>query len=305
MCPGSGANRWRLPRGPGRSAENRAWYARAGRSCAGTGSSRTPPGAGPGRPGRRRARRTAGRARPARHTGSGPRSLPTGRMSMCSEPIPRLGGRGSPVRRARSPAPSGGCRAPRAAGAGAGWCPRRSAALRRRPGPRARRAAAAASAAGICTPGTLAARCSSARIERTGPTPARIAQRWSRPRSRTSLSHRANRGTSNTYWVCTNSAPAATFVASRAAGAERVRHRADQPVRRGGQGPAGQQPAVVAHAAGGLHQLHAVQVEHRPGLRVVAGPRVVAGHQQHVPDAQRGRAEQVGLAARSGCGPGR
>src|SRR5215468_11055713 len=67
------------------------------------------------------------------------------------------------------------------------------------------------------SPGTPVRRWSRARSDRTGPTPARIWQRWSIPRSRTSAIQRPNAATSNTNWVCTNSAPAAAFLASRAA----------------------------------------------------------------------------------------
>lgn len=66
-------------------------------------------------------------------------------------------------------------------------------------------------------PGTLVRMCSSIRRDRIGPTPARIAHRRSSPRSRTSPIQRRNRGTSNTNWVWTKSAPAATFVPRRRA----------------------------------------------------------------------------------------
>ena len=66
-------------------------------------------------------------------------------------------------------------------------------------------------------PGTSERMNSSARSDRIGPTPASTVH-WSvSPRSRTSAIHRANTGTSKTNWVCTNSAPAATFLASRSA----------------------------------------------------------------------------------------
>ena len=70
---------------------------------------------------------------------------------------------------------------------------------------------------GIHRPGTLPCMYSSARSERTGPTPARILQRRSSPRSRTSAIQRANAGTSKTNCVCANSAPAVTFLPSLAA----------------------------------------------------------------------------------------
>ncbi len=59
--------------------------------------------------------------------------------------------------------------------------------------------------------------------------------------------------------------------------------------------PPGQQQALVAHGAGGLDEADAVEVEHGLGAGVVAEPGVVAGHQQHVRDAQRARRDQVRL----------
>ncbi len=76
---------------------------------------------------------------------------------------------------------------------------------------------------------------------------------------------------------------------------ERVLDRADQPAGPGGERPAGQQAAFVTHRPGGPQELHAVQVEHRVGVRVITEFRVVAGHQQHVRDAHGGGGEQVGL----------
>src|SRR5690242_4932479 len=76
---------------------------------------------------------------------------------------------------------------------------------------------------------------------------------------------------------------------------ERVLDRTDVPVRRRVQRAPGQQPPLVAHGAGGPHELDAVQVEHGLGVRVVAEPRVVAGHQDHVEDAEGGGGQQVGL----------
>ena len=76
---------------------------------------------------------------------------------------------------------------------------------------------------------------------------------------------------------------------------ERVLHRAQEAVRRRVELASGQQDVLVAHGAQGPQQLHAVQVEHRLGARVVAELRVITGHDQDVPDAQSRRAEQVGL----------
>jgi hypothetical protein len=76
---------------------------------------------------------------------------------------------------------------------------------------------------------------------------------------------------------------------------ERVLDRPDQPARRRVQRAPGQQPPLVAHGAGGPHELDAVQVEHGLGVRVIAEPRVVAGHQDHVGDAEGGGGQQVGL----------
>ena len=167
-------------------------------------------------------------------------------------------------------------------------------------------------AAGICTPaGWRPGGCQRAqRADRPHARPGCGSAR-SRPRSRT-CGHPARRtaGTSNTNCVCTNCAPAATFL--RRAGAARTvgaaagfSDRAEQPARRRHELAAGQQPALVAHRPGRPEQLHAVQVEHRLGLGVVAEPRVVAGHQQHVRYAQRRRGRAARTAARSGSGPGR
>jgi hypothetical protein len=72
-------------------------------------------------------------------------------------------------------------------------------------------------------------------------------------------------------------------------------HRADQPGRRRGHGPAAEQPARVAQRPGRADQHHAVQVEDRRRAGVVAEARVVADEQQHVGDAEQPGAEQVGL----------
>ena len=76
---------------------------------------------------------------------------------------------------------------------------------------------------------------------------------------------------------------------------ERVLHRAQEAVRRRVELAPGQQDVLVAHGTQGPQQLHAVQVEHRLGPRVVAELRVITGHDQDVADAERRRAEQVGL----------
>jgi hypothetical protein len=76
---------------------------------------------------------------------------------------------------------------------------------------------------------------------------------------------------------------------------ERVLDRSDEPVRRRVQLAPGQQPPLVAHGAGGPHELDAVEVEHRLGVGVVAEPRVIAGHQEQIADAQRGGGQQIGL----------
>ena len=74
-----------------------------------------------------------------------------------------------------------------------------------------------------------------------------------------------------------------------------VLHRAEEAVGGRLQRPAGQHGALVPHVPQRPQQLHAVQVEDRLGLRVVAELGVVAGHHQDVADAEGRRAEQVGL----------
>ena len=76
---------------------------------------------------------------------------------------------------------------------------------------------------------------------------------------------------------------------------ERVLHGAQETVRRRVEPASGQQDVLVAHGAQGPQQLHAIQVEHRPSARMVAELRVITGHDQDVPDPERGRPEQVGL----------
>src|SRR5215831_3505853 len=83
--------------------------------------------------------------------------------------------------------------------------------------------------------------------------------------------------------------------AERGRGSERVLDRADEPGRRRVQLAAGQQASLVAHGPGGPHELDAVEVEHRLGAGMVAEPRVVAGHQHHVGDAEGGGGQQIGL----------
>ena len=58
---------------------------------------------------------------------------------------------------------------------------------------------------------------SSARSDRTTPTPARMEHRCVSPSSRSAPTQRSKAATSNTYWVCMNCAPAAIFFAARAA----------------------------------------------------------------------------------------
>ena len=207
---------------------------------------------------------------------------------------------GSPARRARSRTPSRAPRPPRGSRAAAGWSPRRWSRPPRPPGPAGPRAAGARTRRARRCPGTLVRMNSSARSERIGPTPASTAQRSVSPRSTSSAMNRRNSGRSNTNWVWQNWAPAAIFLPSRvgrnaSGGANGF---STAPIRKPGGGihrAAGQQHALVAHGAGGPDQLHAVQVVDRLGLRVVAEPRVVAGQQQHVRDAQGGRRDQVRL----------
>ena len=146
----------------------------------------------------------------------------------------------------------------------------------------------------MCTPGRPARWCR-ARWDSTGPTPASTRHRSSSPSSPAASTQRAKAGTSNTYWVCTNCAPASTLAASRPMSAAGSATAAEQPGRPGHELAPGHQLAVVAHHPGHPEQLSAVQVEDRLGLRVVALPGIVAGHQHHVRDAQRRGGQQLGL----------
>ena len=134
----------------------------------------------------------------------------------------------------------------------------------------------------------------SARSDRIGPTPARIPQPWSSPRSRTRRQPAGEGGTSNTNWVCTNSAPSSTLAASRS-GAPEPGSTAPSRSPAAGRPPAGQQHALVAQRPGGPQQAARAEVEHRGRVGVVAAFGPVAGHQQQVGHPQRARREQVGL----------
>ena len=141
---------------------------------------------------------------------------------------------------------------------------------------------------------------SRARSERTGPTPAMILHRPGRPSARTPVIQRANTSTSNTYWVCTNSAPAATFLASRRARNSRggANGFSTAPMSQLG-GVATGRPDISRPSSrmvrAAQSQLHAVQVEHRLGVGMIPETGVIAGQQQHVGHAEGPGREQIRL----------
>ena len=97
-----------------------------------------------------------------------------------------------------------------------------------------------------------------------------------------------------------NCAPAATFFARRsgapvAGRREGIVGGAEEHVRRVGDLAAAQEPMLVAQRARDLEQRHAVEIEHRLRLRMVARLHAVAGQAQHVAHAHRGAAEDVAL----------
>ncbi len=141
---------------------------------------------------------------------------------------------------------------------------------------------------------------SSARSERIGPTPASTPQRCVSPSSRHACIHAVNCATSNTYCVCTNSAPAAIFLPSRSArnasgGANGF---STPPISQPGGGfsvlPESSLP-LIAHRPRRPQQLHGVEVEHAARFGMIAELLMIAGQEQHVGDAERGGAEQIGL----------
>jgi hypothetical protein len=58
---------------------------------------------------------------------------------------------------------------------------------------------------------------------------------------------------------------------------------------------AGEKPRLVAHPDRHFHQAHPIEVLHEHGVGMIALLRVVAAHEHEVVDADRGRAEHVGL----------
>ena len=70
---------------------------------------------------------------------------------------------------------------------------------------------------------------------------------------------------------------------------------ADEKPRLARDGLAVGQFAAVAHGAGGLDQAAGIEIEHRLGLRLVAGLGVVAGQAQEVAHAAGGRSHEIGL----------
>ena len=101
-------------------------------------------------------------------------------------------------------------------------------------------------------------------------------------------------------WVCTNWAPAATLPRETfgcQSGRRIDRHvgGAEEERRLAGNLAPGRQLAVVAQPPRGLEQRFRIDVEHRLGIGLVAGFRVVAGEHQDVADAERGGAHQFAL----------
>ena len=64
--------------------------------------------------------------------------------------------------------------------------------------------------------------------------------------------------------------------------------------RAGHRGAVGQPPLVADHPRG-LGERARIEIEHRLGLRLVAGVRVVAAQQQEIADAHRGGAHEIAL----------
>ena len=75
----------------------------------------------------------------------------------------------------------------------------------------------------------------------------------------------------------------------------RVLDRADEEVRARGRSVRPERYVAGGQRAGDRDQLHAVEVEHAPGLGLVAGGDVVAGQARDVLDPVHRRADDVGL----------
>ena len=77
--------------------------------------------------------------------------------------------------------------------------------------------------------------------------------------------------------------------------ARRIFRRAEEYARRETDLAAALKVVVVAQGAGDVEQRHAVQIEHRLRLRMIARLHPVAGQAQHVADAHGGAAQDVAL----------
>ena len=105
-------------------------------------------------------------------------------------------------------------------------------------------------------------------------------------------------------------APAATFLPSRSARKRERRRRTGSRPRRSASPGGGfsVRPDSSLPSSRIVRAVHSSCTESRSNTRlrvgVIAEPAVVAGQQQHVGDAERGGAEQIGLQRDAGCGRG-
>ena len=101
-------------------------------------------------------------------------------------------------------------------------------------------------------------------------------------------------------WVCANCAPAAIFAASAFGsqpGAGSIGLSAP-PRKKSARPPIllpRRQLALVAQPARGFQQLPRIEIEHRLGVGLIAGRRIVAAQDQQIAHAGRGGGEQLAL----------
>ena len=101
-------------------------------------------------------------------------------------------------------------------------------------------------------------------------------------------------------WVCTNCAPASILACSPFGcqpGGGSIGLSAPPRKKLGAAGDlaAGRQFAAVAQAPRGLEQRARVEIEHRLGVGLIAGARVVAAQHQQIAHAAGSRAQQIAL----------
>ena len=155
-------------------------------------------------------------------------------------------------------------------------------------------------ASGTCMPGTFLRIHSAVFAERSGPTPARMKTLSIRPSASTCCMKSAQQRQVIAVLGLNELRTGRDFLGQplrppcvRQAGG--IFRRTQEHARRETDLAAALKVMVIAQGARDAEQRHAVQIEHRLGLRMIAGLHAVAGQAQDVADAHGGAAENVAL----------